>query len=189
MQIDLFESFFELDFIDQCITPEQFLQCYCQLLFNLEITDIVRVIGFRNVSTKSDVANSVIFFINPFSIPHIRRSIRSVGQVTWTDVIMSPGINFCSILYSMDLLLNKIYLCRCRRIRCHISMNMESLVAEIPINGLVHSGRLSLQVVGRYIHPFRIPNCYILLDEVKIAERVSYIKYWEFYQWLYHLRH
>lgn len=52
-------------------------------------------------------------------------------------------------------------------------MNMESLVAEIPINGLVHIGRLTLQVVGQYIHLYRIPNCHILLDEVKIAERAD----------------
>lgn len=64
------------------MTPSKYLQCYHPLAADFEITDIVKDIGFKNVSTKSDVTRSVICLIFPFSIPQIKRSIRLVGQIT-----------------------------------------------------------------------------------------------------------
>lgn len=48
---------------------------------------------------------------------------------------------------------------------------MESLEVENPIDELVHFGQLTFQVVGQYIHHFRIPNFASSYDAEEISKK------------------
>lgn len=57
---------------------------YIYFDFGTEVV-IVSEIPFLNVSTRSEVARSVICFSLPFCSPHTSLSIRAFGQTTLTD--------------------------------------------------------------------------------------------------------